>query len=192
MILASIGCVIVCVCMCKSLYVCMRVYVCASATLKPFLVQVKLSSFTRKKHKALVTLLQNGTSWLNMYQTTVRACEELSRSRGREELAGAACVTPRMEVFLESCILRKARDDPDVHGLCLPTCGSLLREAGDGKRYAGFRNLGNTCFINATLQVFLNVESLRSQIRNPLCPIEVNAGYVGGATVKLRMGARSV
>ena len=49
--------------------------------------------------------------------------------------------------------------------------------------------MGNTCFINATLQVFLNVESLRSQIRNTLCPIMVNAGYVGAATEKL-MGAQ--
>ena len=56
---------------------------------------------------------------------------------------------------------------------------------GDVRRYAGLRNLGNTCFINATLQVFLNVGALRSQIRNPLCPIVVNAANVGVATAKL-------
>ena len=53
---------------------------------------------TRRKHEALVTLLQNGTSWLNMYQTTVTACDELSSSRGREELAEAAGLTYQMDV----------------------------------------------------------------------------------------------
>ena len=96
--------------------------------------------------------------------------------------------------FLEGCTLREARDDPDLHGLNfnLRHCDLLVPHAegqlagGDVRRYAGFRNLGNTCFINGTLQVFLNVESLRSQIRNPQCPIVVNAGYVGLATAKLR------
>ena len=54
---------------------------------------------TRRKHEALVTLLQNGTSWLNMYQATVTACDELSSSRGREELAEAAGLTYQMDVF---------------------------------------------------------------------------------------------
>ena len=45
---------------------------------------------TRRKHEELVASLQNGTSWLNMYQSTLRACDELSSSRGREELAEAA------------------------------------------------------------------------------------------------------
>ena len=141
---------------------------------------------TWRKHAALVTLLQNGTSWLNMYQTTVTACDELSSSRGREELAEAAGLTYQMDVFLEGCTLREARDDPDLHGLNfnLRHCDLLVPHAegqlagGDVRRYAGFRNLGNTCFINATLQVFLNVESLRSQIRNPQSPIVVNAGSV--------------
>ena len=37
---------------------------------------------TRRNHEALVTLLQNDTSGLNMYQTTVTSCDELSSSRG--------------------------------------------------------------------------------------------------------------
>ena len=57
---------------------------------------------------------------------------------------------------------------------------------GDVRRYAGYRNLGNICCINATLQVFLNVESLRSQMRNPLCPI------VGFATAKLRRAQQAL
>ena len=59
----------------------------------------------RRKHEALVTLLRNGTSWLYMYQTTVTACDELSSSRGREELAVAAGLTYQMDVFLEGGIL---------------------------------------------------------------------------------------
>ena len=96
--------------------------------------------------------------------------------------------------------MREARDDPDLHGLNfnLRHCDLLVPHAegqlasGDARRYAGFRNLGNTCFINATLQVFLNVESLRSQIRNPLCPIVVNAGDVGVATAKRRRAQRAL
>ena len=52
-----------------------------------------------------------------MYQTTVTACDELSSSRGREELAEAAGLTYQMDVFLEGSTLREARDDPDLHGL---------------------------------------------------------------------------
>ena len=89
--------------------------------------------------------------------------------------------------------MREARDDPDLHGLNfnLHLCDLLVPHAagwlagGDVRRYAGFRNLGNTCFINATLQVFLNVHALRSRIRNPLCPIVLNAGDVGVAAAKL-------
>ena len=40
--------------------------------------------------------------------------------------------------------------------------------------------------------MFLNVEALRSQIRNPLCPIVVNAGNVGVATAKLRRAQESL
>ena len=128
-----------------------------------------------------------------MYQTTVTACDELSSSRGREELAEAAGLTYPMDVFMAGCTFEKAKGDPDSCGLnfnlryrdlLVPHAEGQLA-GGDVRRYAGFRNLGNTCFINATLQVFLNVESLRSQIRNPLCPIVVNA-KVGVATAKLR------
>ena len=60
---------------------------------------------THKKHEALVTLLQKGTSWLNVYQTTVTACDELSSSRGREELAEAAGLTYQMDVFFWRAVL---------------------------------------------------------------------------------------
>ena len=62
---------------------------------------------TRRKHEALVTLLQNGTSWLNMYQTTVTTCDELSSSRGREELAEAAGSTYQMDVFSRAVLCER-------------------------------------------------------------------------------------
>ena len=64
---------------------------------------------TERKHEALVTLLHNGTSWLNMYQATVKACDELSASRGREELAAAAHLSYELQAFLEGCALRRHR-----------------------------------------------------------------------------------
>ena len=55
-----------------------------------------------------------------------------------------------MDVLLESCTLREAIDEPDLHGLNfnlrLPDLlaphaeGELV--GGDVRRYAGFRNLG--------------------------------------------------
>ena len=102
--------------------------------------------------------------------------------------------------FLEGCTLREARDDPDLHGLNfnLRHCDLLVPHVegqlavGYVRRYAGFRKLRNTCFINAMLQVFLHVEALRSQIRNPLCPIVVNACYDGVATAKLRRAQQAL
>ena len=90
--------------------------------------------------------------------------------------------------------MAEAKDDPKLRGLNLELrhCDLLVPHgadhlaSGDGKGYAGFRNLGNTCFINAILQVVLNVEALRSQIRNPLCPIVGNAVDVDLAIEKLR------
>merc|ERR1712066_781230 len=61
---------------------------------------------TERKHEALVTLLHNGTFWLNMYQATVKACDELSASRGREELAEAAKGSRNLEAAFEVSILR--------------------------------------------------------------------------------------
>ena len=95
--------------------------------------------------------------------------------------------------------MREASYDPDLHGLDfnLRHCDPLVPHAegqlagGEVRRYAGFRNLGNTCFSNATLQV-LNGEALRSHIRNPLCQIVVNAGDVGVATAKLNRSQQAL
>ena len=70
-----------------------------------------------RKLEALVSFLQNGTSWSNMYQIMVTACDELSKSHGREELAVAAGLTYQMIISLEASTLREARDDPDVNGV---------------------------------------------------------------------------
>ena len=156
--------------------------------------QYVAAAATARKHEALVTLLRNGASWLNMYQATVKACDELSRSRGQEELAAAAKDTPDLDIFFEGCILREAREDPDLHGLNfnLHPCDLLVPHTegemagGHAKRFAGFRNLGNTCFVNATLQVLLHVSAFRSQIANPGHPLVVNAGNIGVAIAKLR------
>ena len=90
-----------------------------------------------------------------MYQATVKACDELSASRGREELAAAAHLSYELHAFLEGCALREAREDPDMHGLNfdLRPCDLLVLHtkdqmaSGHAKRFTGLRNLGNTCFI---------------------------------------------
>ena len=40
--------------------------------------------------------------------------------------------------------------------------------------------------------MFLNVGALRSQIRNPICPIVVNVGDVGVATAKLKRAKQAL
>ena len=117
-----------------------------------------------------------------MYQTTVSACKELSSLS-----AEATGVTYQMDILFQASILEEAKKDPDLNGLNL----SILRpsdllvahvngnlEVGGVRRFAGFKNVRNTCFINASLQAFLNVDSLRSQINNPLSPIVVTSSQI--------------
>ena len=73
---------------------------------------------TERKHEALVTLLHNGTSWLNMYQATVKACDELSSSRREEELAEAAKGSRDLVAAFDVSIVRQAQEElANTHGL---------------------------------------------------------------------------
>ena len=75
-----------------------------------------------------------------MYQTTVRACDELSSCRGREELAEAAGLTYQMHIFLEGCTdPEMTRDDPDLHG-----SDRARRRESDWQRRVLFVAEGNT------------------------------------------------
>ena len=88
-----------------------------------------------------------------------------------------------------------AREDSDLRGLTffgLRSCDLLVPHAAgvtanaNVRRYPGFSNLGNTCFLNTTLQVFLNVEALRVLVRNPLCPPVVHVADADASSAKLR------
>lgn len=148
---------------------------------------------TCRKLEELVTALRNGTSWLSMYESTIKACDELSSSRVQEELAEAASSTYDLEVALEGNMLGQAKDDPDLRGLNLNLRMSELLVRSETRRHAGFRNLGNTCFINATLQLFCHVEALRSQIRNAGNPtFPADRGNVGAAIAKLMKVQRAL
>ena len=123
---------------------------------------------TERKHKALVTLLQNGTSWLNMYQATVKACDELSSSRREEELAEAAKGSSNLEAASEAGVLRKAQGEISMHGLNFKLSAQELmlpQSAESSNTFMGLRNMNNTSFVNAILQVFLHVSALRQLVR---------------------------
>ena len=75
---------------------------------------------TRRKHEALMTSLKSGTSWKNMYETTVSACKELSSLS-----AEAAGVTYQMDILFQASILEEAKKDPDLNGLNLSKVASL-------------------------------------------------------------------
>ena len=81
--------------------------VCRSACASQYVVVAA----AKRKHKDLQALLAIGTSWLNMYQATDRACTESSGSHGQEQLAAAAKATYELYVRLEVSMLRAARDD---------------------------------------------------------------------------------
>ena len=71
-----------------------------------------------------MTLLHNGTSWLNMYQATVKACDELSASRGREELAAAAHLSYQLQAFLKGSVETDGVDTRPADGI--KTCEALV------------------------------------------------------------------
>ena len=108
-------------------------------------------------------------------------------------MAAAAKATYELEVFLEASMLRAAREDPNLHGLGFNLRPSDLmvshaeaQMAGrHARQFAGLRNLGSTCFVNVTLQVFLHVAALRSRIANPLPPLVISAGDIVVATARL-------
>ena len=71
---------------------------------------------TARKHEALVILLRNGTSWLKMYQATIKAWDELSSSR-EEELAEAGKGSRNLQAGFEVSILWQAQAEVNMHGL---------------------------------------------------------------------------
>ena len=122
---------------------------------------------TARKHEALVILLRNGTSWLNMYQATFKACHELSSSRREEELAEAAKGSRNLEAAFEVSILRQAQEEVNMHGLNFKLSAQELmvpQLAGSSNTFMGLRNMNNTSFVNAILQVFLHVSALRQLV----------------------------
>ena len=54
--------------------------------------------------------------------------------------------------------------DYQLHGLRWSALNSLLPQVGGGGAYPGLRNLGNTCFLNATLQCRVHVAPLRKHL----------------------------
>ena len=106
---------------------------------------------TERKHDALVTLLHNGTSWLNMYQATVKACDELSSSRREEELAEAAKGSRDLEAAFDVSILQQAQEElANTHGLNFKLSAQELmvpQLAGSSNTFMGLRNINNTSFV---------------------------------------------
>ena len=84
------------------------------------------------------------------------------------------------QAFGEGIFLREAKQNLNLHGLNLDlrsndlmvfhTTAQMANAHADP--FAGSTNLGNTCFINATLQVFLHAPALW-RIASPLPPLAV-------------------
>ena len=100
----------------------------------------------------LTTMLRKGKSWLDMSET-------VRRQLANAVLSQSAPGTYSMEVVLEGLILQAAQEDLNLHGLNLNLRTSDLmvshteaqKAARHANTFAGFANLGNTCFVNATL-----------------------------------------
>ena len=102
-----------------------------------------------------------------MYQATVKACGELSSSRREEELAEAAKGSRNLEAAFEVSILRQAQEEVNMHGLNFKLSAQELmvpQLAGSSNTFMGLRNMNNTSFVNAILQVFLHVSALRQLV----------------------------
>ena len=141
--------------------------------------------------------LHEGKSWLDMYRMLARACEE-TKSAGWC-LAHAAQNAVSLEQMAECAILKNAMEDLNMHGLQLElTADELMTKyQDDGKgdplqknAFPGFRNVGNTCFVNASLQLFMHVAGLRSCIENPE-PLPAG-DYNNAALLRVREGLRTV
>ena len=105
-----------------------------------------------------------------MYEIACKSLEEIARNREGEHLAEAAKGSSNIELVLEASILQAARENENMEGLCLnfPIQELMLPHTSlNSNTFTGFRNMGNTCFVNAVLQSFLHVDALRRWIKEP-------------------------
>ena len=75
-----------------------------------------------------------------------------------------------LEIAAQMPLLEHLRSDPILHGLRLDLSvheAFVLATQEHSNDFTGLRNVGNTCFINAVLQLFLHVEGLQHWIAQP-------------------------
>ena len=120
------------------------------------------------KCKELVKQLLQGTSWLNMYHATDKACKDLSAESAGEAQAAKGSTQGNLEIAAAEDVLWAARENPDLVGLDLTLAADQLLTPCSSEAtnsFVGFQNLGNTSFANATVQIFMHVSAFRRWIR---------------------------
>ena len=118
----------------------------------------------------LQALLARMTAWPQKYEATATFCAALNQSAAGHFLKQAAADSMALEIAAQMPVLESLRNDPMLHGLRLDLSihdAFQLATQEHSNDFTGLRNVGNTCFINAVLQLFLHVEGLQHWIAQP-------------------------
>ena len=122
------------------------------------------------KLRRLKLALEREETWMTKLACLEKFIQNECPSNEADKLKAAAQTTYSMEVMAALGTLTLCKEDRNMHGLNLniPKSELLVDHTPTSRNtFPAFRNVGNTCFVNSVLQVFMHTAVLRRRMRNP-------------------------